>query len=139
MVSNEKLIEIAKKTINVKKTETGKIIGDVGAAILSESGKIYVGLCIDTHEGSGICAERSAIAAMISSGETKIKKIVAVWTDGTVISPCGACREWIWQIDKENWETQIVITKEKTVPLTQLLPYHWHNPQEKEKIIRQMD
>jgi cytidine deaminase len=64
---------------------------------------------------------------MITAGESKIKKIVAVWTDGTIIPPCGICREWIWQIDKENWNTEIMVEKGKVVTLKQLLPYHWHN------------
>ena len=130
-ISDEELIRRAKETINVRKTEAGKVIGDVASALLSESGKVYLGICIDTHEGSGICAERSAMAAMISSGETKIKKIVALWTDGTIISPCGACREWMWQINKQNWETQVIIGLDKKVKLTELLPEHWHNPKKK--------
>ena len=130
-ISDKELIKKAKETINVRKTEAGKVIGDVACALLSENGKIYVGVCIDNNEGSGICAERSAIAAMISAGETRIEKIVALWTDGTIISPCGACREWMWQINKKNWEAQIIVALDKKVKLTELLPYHWHNPNEK--------
>ena len=43
--------------------------GGVAAAILSASGKIYTGVCIDTCSTLGICAERNAIFNMITNGE----------------------------------------------------------------------
>ena len=42
--------------------------GEVAAAILSKSGKIYTGVCIDTCSTLGICAERNAIFNMITNG-----------------------------------------------------------------------
>ena len=46
--------------------------GGVAAAVVSESGKIYTGVCVDTCSGLGICAERAAIVAMLSAGEDRI-------------------------------------------------------------------
>ena len=43
--------------------------GEVSAAVRSKSGKIYVGVCIDTCSTLGICAERNAIFNMITNGE----------------------------------------------------------------------
>ena len=43
--------------------------GGVGAAVLSESGRIYTGVCIDTCSTLGICAERNAIFNMINLQE----------------------------------------------------------------------
>ncbi|MEK6921006.1 MAG: cytidine deaminase, partial [Nanoarchaeota archaeon] len=117
-MSNNDLIEKAKSVIKVRKTTSGKLIADVGAALITDKENIYLGVCIDTNEGSGICAERSAIAAMVTAGEYKIKKIVAVWKDGTIIPPCGVCREFMWQIDKENWKTDVIVGKNKIVKLT---------------------
>ncbi len=127
MISNEELIERAKSVIKPKKIATGKLIADVGAALVTDKGNIYLGVCIDTQEGMGFCAEQNAIAAMVTAGEYKINKIVAVWKDGTIIPPCGKCRELIWQIDKENWNTEVIIGKDKLVTQKELLPYHWHN------------
>ncbi len=127
MVTNAELIKKAKSVIKPRKNASGKLLADVGAALSTDKGNIYVGVCIDTNEGDGICAERSAIAAMVTAGEYTIKKIVAVWTDGTIIPPCGKCREFMWQIHNNNWKTQIIIKKNKVVALKQLLPYHWHN------------
>jgi len=126
-ITNKELIEKAKLVIKPKKTVVGKLIADIGAALVTNKGNIYLGVCIDTQEGSGICAERTAIAAMVTAGEYEIKKIVAVWTDGTIVPPCGKCREWIWQIHKNNWNTEVIVRKNKIVKLKDLLPYHWHN------------
>ncbi len=126
-ISIKKLIMEARSVIKPKKTAAGKLIADVGAALVTYKGNVYVGVCIDTQEGIGFGAEQSAIAAMVTAGEYKIKKIVAVWKDGTIIPPCGVCRELIWQIDKENWNAEVIIAKDKTVKLKELLPYHWHN------------
>lgn len=128
MITNQQLIECAKSVIHPKKSVSGKLIADVGAALVTDKGHVYAGVCIDTTEGSGFCAETSAIAAMVTAGEYNIKKIVAVWKDGTIIAPCGKCREWIWQIHKDNWNTEIIVSHNKTVTLKELLPYHWHNP-----------
>ena len=128
MVSDKELMSKALSVVKPRKTAAAKLIADVGAALVTDKGNVYTGVCIDTHEGSGICAERAAIASMITAGESRIEKIVAVWTDGSVIPPCGACREWLWQTDKGNWDTEVIVGKNKSVKLRKLLPYHWHNP-----------
>ena len=74
--------------------------GGVASAILTKAGNIYVGVCIDTASALGMCAERNAIANMITNGEHQIDKVVAVVEDGSVGSPCGACREYMMQLDK---------------------------------------
>ena len=48
------------------------------AAILSKSGTIYTGVCIDTCSTLGICAERNAIFNMVTNGEQEIKKVLAI-------------------------------------------------------------
>lgn len=48
--------------------------GGVAAALLTKSGTIYVGVCIDTASTLGMCAERNAIANMITNGEHQIEK-----------------------------------------------------------------
>lgn len=124
-ITNEELIEKAKSVTKPKKISGDFTIGDVGCALVTEENNIYLGVCIDVACGIGFCAEHSAIAAMITAGEYKIKKIVAVYTDGTILPPCGRCREFIRQIDEENWNTDVIIEKDKMVKLKELLPYHW--------------
>lgn len=98
--------------------------GGVAAAILTKAGNIYVGVCIDTASTLGMCAERNAIANMITNGESLIDKVVAVMPDGKVGSPCGACREYMMQLDKGSGDIEILLDLEtqKTVRLRELIP-----------------
>ena len=101
--------------------------GSVAAAILTKSGNIYVGVCIDTASSLGMCAERNAIANMITNGESQIEKVVAVMSDGSVGSPCGSCREYMMQLDKDSGEIEILLDKntKETIKLKELLPDWW--------------
>ena len=92
-----------------------------------KTGNIYVGVCIDTASTLGMCAERNAIANMITNGESQIDKIVAVMPDGRVGSPCGACREYMMQLDKNSGEIEVLLDLEskKTVKLKELIPDWW--------------
>jgi cytidine deaminase len=124
-ISNEELIEKAKSVINSIKIKNGFTVGDVGCALVTDRGNIYLGVSIDTCCGMGFCAEHSAIAAMVTQGEHMIKKIVAVGKNGKPISPCGRCREFMHQIHEGNSEAEVVIRKNKSVKLRELLPFPW--------------
>ena len=52
--------------------------GEVSAAVLSSSGKIYTGVCMDTCSTLGICAERNAIFNMVTNGEDKIRRVLCI-------------------------------------------------------------
>lgn len=101
--------------------------GGVSAAILTKTGNVYVGVCIDTCSGLGMCAERNAMANMLTHGESEIDKVVAVMPDGRVGSPCGACREFMMQLHKNSADIEILldIDSEKTVTLGELMPDWW--------------
>lgn len=101
--------------------------GGVAAALLTKQGNLYVGVCIDTASTLGMCAERNAIANMITNGESQIDKIVAVMPDGNVGPPCGACREYMMQLDKNSGDIEILLDLEtrKTVTLKELIPHWW--------------
>ena len=101
--------------------------GGVAAAILTKQGNIYVGVCIDTASTLGMCAERNAIANMITNGESQIDKVVAVMPDGRVGSPCGACREYMMQLDKDSGEIEILLDlkEQKTIRLKDLITDWW--------------
>ena len=110
------------KTINLKKN--GKA-GHVACALKTVSGIVYTGICIDVPCSIGICAEQAAIAEMLKHGETKIKRIVAVYEDGSILSPCGRCRELISQLDLDNENTVVAIKNDQKVTLKELLPERW--------------
>jgi cytidine deaminase len=120
-ITNNRLIMEAKSLLNPRKIKHGCIVGDVGCALVASDGNTYLGVSIDAWSGMGFCAEHSAIAAMVTNGEHKIKKIVAVTKDG-IIPPCGRCRELMNQIHKENINAEIIIGKNKTIKLKKLLP-----------------
>ena len=89
----EELYQAARNAANPRKVSRIVEAGGVAAAVESQTGEIYVGVCVDTACTLGICAERNAIFHMITEGEETIKKVVAVSSDGRVVPPCGACRE----------------------------------------------
>ncbi|NFK79712.1 cytidine deaminase [Clostridium botulinum] len=121
----DELYDIAKNALNPRKISKNSYAGSVAAAILSESGKVYTGVCIDTPCSMGFCAEHAAIATMITAGENRITKVVAVYEDGTIIPPCGRCREFICQIHDENYKCQVMIKKDMIITINDLLPYRW--------------
>jgi cytidine deaminase len=75
----------------------------------------------------GICAEYSAVAEMIKNGETEIKRIAAITATENLLPPCGKCREMLYQIDKKNLDTEIIINTNETKFLRQLLPFNWQD------------
>ncbi len=102
--------------------------GGVAAAVLSSSGKIYTGVCVDTCSTLGICAERNAIFNMLTNGEDKIAKVLAVMENGKTGTPCGACRELMVQLmpdDYKNVEIMLDYDAEKIVALGELTPNWW--------------
>ena len=121
------LISHAKTVLAPRRLSNTAEAGDVAAALLSANGNIYLGVCMDVACGIGFCAEHSAIAAMVTAGENKIEKIVAINRHG-VLPPCGRCRELIAQICDENRDTQIMVADGEAVPLHTLLPFDWRTP-----------
>ena len=131
-ITNAELIARAAAVVNSRQIGD-YTVGDVGCALVSETGHVYLGVCIDVGSGIGFCAEHSAIAAMITAGEFKIRKIVAVWKNAEgelfVLSPCGRCREFMRQLHPDNLaETEVILGTDQVVKLADLLPYpHWFN------------
>ncbi len=99
--------------------------GGVGAAILAADGQVYTGVCIDTACSMGFCAEHAAAAAMITAGENRILKMIAVSSDGRIMPPCGRCREFVSQLHDQNLDTEIMVAEGVIVALRVLLPYSW--------------
>ncbi len=123
----DKLINETKKVINPRVISPFIEGGQVGATILTKTGNIYTGVCIDTASTLGICAERNAIHTMITSGESKIDKIVCLDKEGNICMPCGACRELIMQLDKESKDIEILLNKDtyEVIKMEELIPNWW--------------
>jgi cytidine deaminase len=105
---------------------------EVGAALRTRSGKIFTGVNLDAYLGRmAVCAEAVAIGqAVVDLGDAGIDTIVAVRhpapeeDDQTivVVSPCGACRELIFDYDPN---ARVIVPNGKSpsiVPIAELLP-----------------
>ena len=101
----------------------------VGAALLTESGKVY--LCTNIENaafGPTICAERVAIFKAISEGEKDFSKIAVVGGKNGVINgifaPCGVCRQVMREFCSDDFTVIMGIseTEYKSLPLSELLP-----------------
>ncbi len=122
------LYEAAKGVLNPRQISPWMEAGGVGAAVESASGKIYMGVCVDTACTLGICAERNAIFNMITNGESAIRRVIAVNGEGKAIPPCGACREMMTQLMPDNYrDVQVMLDYEtcRVVSLGELTPDWW--------------
>jgi cytidine deaminase len=126
-MENDDLITRAAGVLNRHTDSHGRLHGDVGAAVQGRNGKIYTGVCVDTASW-GLCAERSALAAMITDSEYDFEKIVAVWRDDVgklyVLPPCGHCRQFMRDIGEANMTAEILLGRDKSEPLRNLIPHH---------------
>ncbi|HEY5963290.1 MAG TPA: cytidine deaminase [Xanthobacteraceae bacterium] len=105
---------------------------EVGAAIRLRSGKIFTGVSLDAYLGRmAVCAEAVALGQAITvAGEFNIDTVVAVRHPPpeekdrpvAVVSPCGACRELIWDYDRN---ARVIVPGQKgpvAVGIGELLP-----------------
>lgn len=117
----KQLYDIAVKTLNPRELSKSSSAGEVASALITDKGNVYTGVCIDTPCSMGFCAEHAAIAAMVTAGENRIEKIVAVYKDGGIMPPCGRCREFIYQIHKDNDKCEVMLTN-RVALIKELLP-----------------
>ena len=124
----DKMYLAARKVQNNRQVSPFVEAGGVAAAVLSQKGNIYAGVCIDTACSLGLCSERNAIANMITNGESEICRVIAVDTSGKAVPPCGACREFMAQLMPERYRSiQIMLDYEskKAVTLGEITPDWW--------------
>ena len=94
-MNQEKLIRIAKKMREKSYTPFSKYT--VGASVETEDGSIVGGCNVESASyGLTCCAERVALYNAISQGFSKFKAIAVASENGG--SPCGACRQVIWEL-----------------------------------------
>ncbi len=125
LISDTDLILRAAAVLQPRRLSPTIEVAGVGAALITRTGNVYVGVNIDAACGIGFCAEHSAIASMITNGESHIETIVAVDWDRSILSPCGRCRELICQVDVRNLSCRVIMPDGKSATLRDLLPDHW--------------
>lgn len=123
-----RLYDAARAVLNPRKISEWMEAGGVAAAVEAESGRIYTGVCVDGACTLGVCAERNAIFNMITNGESRIKRVIAVGWDGKAMPPCGACRELMAQLMPKDYQgIEIMLNNEKNEATTlgALMPSWW--------------
>lgn len=66
----------------------------VGAAVLDDQGRIHGGCNVENPAyPEGVCAEASALSAMVLAGRTRARAVLVVGTGGAWTTPCGGCRQ----------------------------------------------
>lgn len=120
----KELHELARKTLGPKQLGKNTFVGKVACALETEDGNIYTGINIDTACSMGYCAEANAIGTMLTNGESKIKKIVAVSQNHDIVPPCGRCREFMIQINLDNLDADVLLS-DGVYKLRDLLPHRW--------------
>ncbi|MCI9049024.1 MAG: cytidine deaminase [Coprobacillus sp.] len=129
----EKLYLEARKQFHPEEINPFIYAHHVVCALESENGDIFTGFCIESCCGvMDLCAERVAALNMyINSGQTVIKKLI-VFRDVPPFEnsddiPCGACREFLMQLDIKNKDMEIMIDykQRKTTTLETLSPHWW--------------
>ena len=122
------LYAAARAVLNPRRVSKMMEAGGVAAAIEAGSGKIYVGVCVDTACTLGVCAERNAIFNMITNGESGLRRVLAINSKGKTLPPCGACRELMTQLMPQDYrgvEVMLDYEKERIVTLGELTPEWW--------------
>src|SRR5882762_7264836 len=118
------LIEAASKAITARYRNDWQ---EVGAAMRTRDGRIVTGVNLDAYLGRmAVCAEAVALGRAITDmGETGIDTIVAVRhpkptetdRDVAVVSPCGSCRELIWDYDRN---ARVIVPGDKGPTITSI-------------------
>lgn len=143
--------EEAKEFYNPHEVSPFVYANHVVAAIEAEDGKIYIGFCfaptawgllevadkineVDINKCGvfHLFAERAAAFNMYQySGQTKMKRVLAFRDKpsygGGSGMPCGACREFLMELNLENRHLEFMLDFEKreTITLGELMPYWW--------------
>jgi cytidine deaminase len=125
----KELIEVAREAIRRRYRNDWQ---EVGAALRSRDGRIFAGVNLDAYLGRmAVCAEAVALGKLVTEiGEIGIDTIVAVRhpkpseADQTiaVVSPCGSCRELIFDYDRN---ARVIVPGRKgpiVEPISVLLP-----------------
>lgn len=125
---DKELINMAQKTKLKGHVNNKNISCDVGAALITKSGKMYSGINIEskTSAPTSICGEMGAIAQMVADGEKEINTIVALWVPQKkqkgkhleIMPPCGSCRHIISQFGNPY----VIISTTKKTKLKDLYP-----------------
>ncbi|PKL82121.1 MAG: cytidine deaminase [Ignavibacteriae bacterium HGW-Ignavibacteriae-3] len=119
--------ELSRKAVEAKSKAVATYSNfHVGAALITNDGKIYQGANIENSSyGLTICAERTAVFTAVLEGERNFKAIAVAGDTEDFLPPCGACRQVLADLCGKDLE--VILTNQKgeinTFKLGDLLPY----------------
>ena len=122
-----KLLEVAKACIMNAYSPYSGI--KIAAVLLSKEGNIFSGVNVENSSyPEGVCAETSAISAMISSGDKVIQKVLILsdFREKEITRPCGGCRQRLKEFATDDVEviiTNLDQSKIETYTMKALLPH----------------
>lgn len=128
-----RLYEAAKKEYAPDELTPFVCARHVVSAIEAEDGQIFTGFCIEGLCGTmNLCAERTALLNMyMQSGQTRAKRVITFrdrppYGEGSGM-PCGVCREFFYQLNEENGDTEFLMDYDtrQTITLKELQPVWW--------------
>ncbi|PMR74591.1 cytidine deaminase [Billgrantia endophytica] len=97
----------------------------VGAMVESDSGARYFGANVEVAHYKGLCAEASAIAAMVSAGERRLRHVYVIGPGEHPCTPCGDCRQRIREFADAETRIHVVDARGrllKRYSMEELLP-----------------
>ena len=118
------LLDTARKVIQHSYSPYSKY--QVGACIQSENEQLFSGTNVENASSPlGVCAEASAISAMVSSGAKKIQEMLIIGSGKDLCTPCGACRQRIYEFSTSKTLIHLADANgiQKTLSINDLLPY----------------
>jgi len=119
-----KLVEEAKKVLTNSYAPYSGI--HVASAILTRTGKVYLGVNVENASyGLTICAERAAIASMVTSGDKEPVAVAIVTDYEKPLPPCGACRQVLAEFNPDIVVVMYSVKEGKIMvkSLRELFPY----------------
>lgn len=100
----------------------------VSSTALSADGQIFTGINV-FHFTGGPCAELVTLGVAATAGPPVLTRIVAVANDGQILSPCGRCRQVLYDLHPG---IRAIVVKEdgemEAMPIQELLPYAYIPP-----------
>lgn len=97
----------------------------VGAAVRDENGAVHSGCNVENSAyPEGVCAEASAISALINSGARRVTEVCVMGQGEALVTPCGGCRQKIREFAAPDTAIHICGPEglRKSLTLEELLP-----------------
>lgn len=121
-MTNQELVALAKEAMKNAYVPYSKF--QVGAALLAKDGTVFKGCNIENASyGATNCAERTAIFKAVSEGVKEFEKIAIVASSGDYASPCGICRQVLFEFMPDG---EVILDSDEkgmvTYTIRELLP-----------------